>query len=307
MTTTPTTPPPTSTLTSNGGPVAASNMSATSSAQPARTLPAGGPPALGILAEAQSLETLRPWVNLGLYGPPGVGKTYLAGEIEDVIGVRNPWYLDVEGGYISIRHRRNLMRHRVEIRQWEKIALVYLDLKYMCDHPDEFPGQVPDAVIIDHVTELQKIEMRDRSQNEVADKRDWNISQSRIEGLTRRFRDLPMHVIFIYHSKEEQEPNGTMKVKPALPGKQAGAISGFLDIVGYYDRVESMVQDGSGVRTQTSRLLFTQPTQRYIAKDRTGLLPPVMENPTMSDIVNPILEEYARLTAEDPDKRTTER
>jgi hypothetical protein len=147
------------------------------------------------------------------------------------------------------------------------------------------------SIGLDSLTEIQKFSMYNIMEDVVAKEptrdpdipsvREWGKSIEQIRRLVRAFRDLPMNVVFtalVKHDKDNK--TGTVHTKPMLPGKLADEVAGFLDIVSYY-YVKNIDVGGESVR---KRLLLTGATESTVAKDRSGGLPLILEEPTMRDI-----------------------
>jgi hypothetical protein len=83
-----------------------------------------------------------------------------------------------------------------------------------------------------------------------------------------------MHVIVTCHVKEEKDDStGRLLVRPNLTPKLAGTLAGIFDVVGY------MQLDNDTAKLQV------HPTNTVTAKTRIGGLPPIIENPTFSDLL----------------------
>jgi hypothetical protein len=93
----------------------------------------------------------------------------------------------------------------------------------------------------------------------------------------RAFRDLPMNVIFTALVNDDRnQRTGVITKKPGFTGKLRNEFAAFLDVIvyGYMKEVDG----------EQMRLLLTQNTDEIIAKDRTGKLPMVVEEPTMKKL-----------------------
>lgn len=213
--------------------------------------------------------------NLLVYGDSGVGKTVLAGSASMVEEMCPVLLLDVEGGTMSLKNTYPDV-DVVRIESWRDMQSVYDPL-----YDRELPYR---TVILDSLTEMQKLSMNtimrellnnDPSRDpDVPGMREWGKSTEQIRRLVRGFRDLPTNTIVTALAKQDKDQRtGLTKIQPSLPGKLAAEIPGFLDIVAYY-YIKVRNDD-------IKRLLLTQPTETQVAKDRTGQLPMVVEEPTM--------------------------
>lgn len=222
----------------------------------------------------------KPYLNILIYGSSGVGKTRLAGSADGVPEMRRVLFIDVEGGTLTLNNSPYNEVDVVRVRSWPEMQNVYDDL-YRGNH-----GYT--TVIIDSLTEIQKLGM-DYTMSErhagddmaVPEIKEWNINIEQTRKFVRLFRDLPMHTIITALDKTEQNKRtGAIKRKPSLSGKVADEVAAFLDIVVYLYIKE--------VGDESKRLMLTCHTEDTVAKDRSGLLPAVIENPTMQSIYNSI-------------------
>lgn len=207
-----------------------------------------------------------------MYGDPGVGKTYLAGTAQDHEDTRPVLIIDVEGGTVTLRHRTDI--DVVSVRAITQIKEIYDQLT---------KEQYYKTVVIDSLTELQKLDMRDIMRElvsrkperdpDVPDQREWGKSGEHIRSIVRAFRDLPCNTIMTALAATVQADSGAITYHPDLPGKLRAHIPGFMDIVGYM----YVVQDGEVIQ----RRLQVTPTRAIRAKDRTGNLGGVVENPSI--------------------------
>jgi phage nucleotide-binding protein len=225
----------------------------------------------------------RDHVNMLIYGKSGVGKTQLAGSADAVPSMRKVLVVDVEGGTMTLGHSYPDV-DVIRVKDWNSIAELY-DVLQSGNHDYR-------TCIIDSLTEAQKFNMsavmskrilereeKGESQDpDVPDMRAWGKNIEQIRKFVRAFRDLEMNVIFTALVKEEKNPRtGLLERMPQLSGKLAGEVAAFLDIVVYY--YTKTVDD------EVKRLLLTTATDEYVAKDRTGKLPPLLEAPTLAEIM----------------------
>lgn len=208
-------------------------------------------------------------MNLLIYGEPGVGKTRLAGSAADHEDTAPVLILDVEGGVISLRHRNDI--DVIQVRDIDTIVKVH-------DQLQKEKGGGYRTVVIDSLSELQKLDMRtvmqeeynrqpDRTDKDVPSQRAWGKSQERLRRIIRGYKDLPVHTIMTAKvTQTTDEQTNVTHYYPALPGKMRGDAPGFFDIVGYLRVKEE--QNGAVIR----RLLQIQASSKIVAKDRTDSL-----------------------------------
>lgn len=230
----------------------------------------------GLLVEKPDVR--MQYVNALIYGPPGVGKTVLAGSADAIPEMRPVLLIDVEGGTLSLRNTYPDV-DVVRVQTWDDMQAVY-DALYKGDADYK-------TVVLDSLTEIQKFSMYnimtgllrkepDRDPD-VPGMREWGKNIEQMRRLVRAFRDLPMHTIFTaLVAYEKDQKSGVVQARPSMSGKLSGEVAGFTDLVLY---MYTKLVDG-----QIRRLLLTQGTDRQIAKDRSGLLPQLIEEPTMSGL-----------------------
>jgi hypothetical protein len=218
------------------------------------------------------------WLNFMVYGESGVGKTRLLGSADEVPELRKILFVDVEGGTLSIRDLYPNI-DTVRVTNFKQIATVYEELKG-ASH-----GYT--TVVVDSVSEMQKFNMtnvmyelvksRPDLDPDIPGMREWGKNLEQMRKYIRLFRDLPMHTMFtcLAQQDKDQKTGATTKM-PGLSGKLAREITAFLDIVCYMYVKE--------VDSKQTRMLLTGSTDQFVAKDRTGKLPMVVPEPTMSTL-----------------------
>lgn len=234
--------------------------------------------------KVQSVSKIPPTLNIMVYGDPGVGKTVLAGSASIVEKMSPVLIIDIEGGTLSL-NRDYPGVEVIRIGTWSDMQKVYDEL-YDGKHGYK-------TVVLDSITEIQKFSMygimkellkTDPSRDpDVPGMREWGKNIEQVRRLIRAFRDLPINTIITALAKSERDARtGVTKTTPSLSGKLANEVAGFLDIVVYMYTKVVQNEDGAEVK----RLLLTQPTDTQVAKDRTGMLPQIIEDPMMQSITD---------------------
>jgi phage nucleotide-binding protein len=227
-------------------------------------------------------------MNILPYGEPGVGKTVFAGTALDHPALCPVLYLDVDGGVITLRKRRDL--EVVQVRTVAQIKQIHNDLYDAVDWEAEDPTLPYGTVVIDTISELAKLAMRElmvathnnnpKQNLYVPSQREYLINGEMMREIIRAYRDLPCNVIFCCHSGDNKDNANVTTFFPQFSGKLRHEIAGFIDIVGYM--TADVTSNG------TERFMQVVKTKRVAAKDRTNALGDGVENPTMPAILEAI-------------------
>ncbi len=266
----------------------------------------------------EALHESKHWLKLFVYGGYGVGKTLLAGSASLVPQMRDILMIDAEAGGLTIatdnaiaaEEARNSI-DRVRVSTFKDFARVQEFLKLHCKFRDEGNDEKlkeleknlrgdydSDAeprryhtVIIDSLSEVEAFSMyqllgitdRTHLDEEVqsAEWTEYKKNHSQILRAVRAYRDLPMNVIITSASNFMQDDRKRMIYSPALTGKLAKQVQGFMDMVGFYTMTQV---DGEDVRR-----LYVQPGAQYDAKNRfSSYKEKYFEDPTVEKILKSI-------------------
>lgn len=228
-------------------------------------------------AEAFGLQLIDPsnpdahHINAMIYGQPGAGKTTLASSAPA------PLIMDFEEGAIaSARVSGNKHARVVKIGSMADVRKVY---KYLSSGEHPFK-----TVVLDPLGELQRLVMDEivrkfpnvkRAYDNLPSMNDWQKALNDATKLVTMFRALPMHTVVIAHAEIPEHEEDM--VNPLASGKNFKQfIQGAMDLLGYL----YIEQDGD----EATRKLLTSSTATVVAKNRGGYLPPVIENPNLTEI-----------------------
>jgi len=203
-----------------------------------------------------------PHINMLIYGDSGVGKTLLASGADGVPEMRNVLVIDMEGGQLSVR-KTSYEPDIVRVETWKGLEQVYHTL-----HAGSHEYQ---TVIVDSLTEANAFSLAqittERSGGDELDLdadtpqlQEYGKNMVRILSMLRRFRDLPMNVIFTSLAQVEKQKNGSQLILPDVTGKLAKKIPAVFDNVLYYYVKET--DEGE------QRCLLTSKTSSTVAKNR---------------------------------------
>lgn len=229
---------------------------------------------------ARPAEEQSEYLKLFIWGDNGTGKTKLVAEAPD------PLFIDTENGTRTLRNHPHLRKIPV-IKLRDEVTWDTID-KLFWAYKAGKAGKLQDTgtFIFDSMSEGQK-----RQLDEIVDRRNQSRDllgkkllpiggeyQENTETMRRiisRFRDLDAHLIVTASMLEERdEATGVVYKRPNVTPKLASMLRGIFDAMLYLE-----YDAASG-----ERKLYTAPTPRIAAKSRIGGLPPVMLNPTISQI-----------------------
>lgn len=225
--------------------------------------------------------------NLLVYGMPGVGKTYFCGSALDSEDTYPVLLLDVDGGAMTLRDRPEL--DVVQVRTMEDVVAVHNKIKEREKASGEFYYK---TICIDSLTFLQKMDMvqvmkyaeRKNSNRfpepsyelHVPSPKEWGMSNERVRLIISAYKDLSCHLICTSLERVNKDKEGTVTgYEPDLGG---GSLRD--NIPGYFDIVGRMMSDKAPGR-DAERKMQTVKTNRVVAKDRSKVLPELVESPSI--------------------------
>lgn len=219
-----------------------------------------------------------------VYGPSGTGKTTLGGSM--ALRMKT-LMISAESGLLSLRNLKDEDGNPpsvdyVTVGCFADMEAAYHHLK---NAKHDYQG-----VVIDSLTEIQKVckdAIMEQTKKDAMEMRDWGTLAHKIERMVRAFRDLPMHVIVTaLDDAEADKITGEIKVWPALQGSVQKQLPAYFDLVLYAFTREVGEPDAR----KTVHAVLTQNSGKYVAKDRSGRLPKVIDDPNFGKIFDAIFK-----------------
>ena len=235
-----------------------------------------------ILEAAKPVGEFPDWLHLALFGPPGTGKTVFAASACTEGPVI---HFDIDGtGAKSIKNHPDILPHvsRIRIRRCEELLAAGNELR-QGKHGYK-------VAILDTISTLQELHVQ-RLMRELYAKNpekreryktwqdDFYEAGNRIKELIEIFCDLEMHVIFIFHQREDKnEESGITYISPAVIPSLGGTIATLVDVTGYFTC-------NSKANGEEERRIRVKPTNRIQTKTRNWFDVPILTNPTFKDLL----------------------
>lgn len=256
------------------------------------------------------LSDVATYLNVLDYGPPGTGKTTGALSLANLEEGKRVLLIDAEGGAKAPALRRQGINiDQVDIwpdtpseLTYDGIEEIQMDLR----SSDEYIG-----VVIDSMTELNRRlledivgaalakaerlgKSRDRFQINLED---YGVVSNQLRTILRRFHSLPMHLVITALERRDVDDDASVTYGPALGPSVSNDTMGLVDIVCYH-AVETIGE-------QTFYTGLTSPARRRKAKDRFGVLPTKLIDPTTERMLKYVEGRLVR--AKDPRQEAARR
>lgn len=222
-------------------------------------------------------------ISFLIHGPSKAGKTYLA----DTAPAPR-LLLDVEGNTRFLKSKKTYWDPRtggppaydgtwdtciVYVRDFGTLATTY---QWLASGKHNFQ-----SFILDSVSEAQQRCVDVVAGDDQMKLQQWGELLRKMSALIRSYRDLLVHptnplraVVLTAMTKDKQG-----KWTPYVQGQLETAMPYYIDVVGF---LRAQPDETGGVQ----RMLLTQQHPSYEVGDRTGMLPGVLINPNLSDIID---------------------
>lgn len=250
-------------------------------------------------AELIKLEEDGESINALIYGDSNVGKTVLAGTCPGKV-----LWLIGEPGYKSAGRQGARGYGRVIANT--ATALAAVDWLLEKNRYERF-----DWVVLDGLSTMEKrfrlgyaqeafdIDPSKRQHRNLPDKPDYFNTQNFLISWLPQLVDMPVNLLITAHAyRTDRTENGELLVFPGVQGKvteTANAISGLMDITGYFGVKTVRSRDEPDSAKAVRRLYFESPVPRrgepevrYICGEKFGTLGKFMDNPTMPKLLDKI-------------------
>lgn len=207
-----------------------------------------------------------------VYGPPGVGKTYLIRTLDG-----KPVIASCEAGLTSVA---DLDLDYVDIGSIDDLRKLYRSLSNS-DHDYDW-------VVLDSVTEIAEMLLSDLKESEKDMRRAYGNMQDSIMRILRKYRSLNMNVYF--SAKEAQvDDDGSSMFIPSMPGKQLSQKSPIGHLFDYVFAMRSRQKENGDIE----RFFQTESSRRYQAKarDPKGVLE-TYEKPDLSYVRKNLIDSF---------------
>lgn len=225
-----------------------------------------------------------------IYGPAGQGKTHFLGTASMDERTAPILILDFEGGVLST----------LEGLPGYKETWDYMQIRSWADYNKAFERLDKNeegfrCVAVDSISETHKFALyniiekeEDRRKNpDLIEQGDYGTASVQINRLVRSFRDLPMHVFFTAHAKDETDPREGLVKKPMMAGRVAEEVPGMMEVVGYLAWTED--EEGEMKRTL---LLQNWPKVRVKVRTPWGKeAPDEIYDPTVTTLLDTLFYE----------------
>lgn len=265
-----------------------------------------------------TLDDGQEWVNALLYGAEGVGKTT---SVLTAANLGRVLVINAEGGIKTVPLRaRGIDTANISVfpPPGHPELLTVDNLERLFWQVQDDLRRDPDAwfaVVWDSVTEIGTALLRNIVDREVAknaalpegsakrqphresadftDRSDYGVLSNQMLPLLRKYRDLPCHFLATaLERRDVDEDTGRVMYGPATTPAVQTALLGYVDVA-------ARVQNVAGENDELPRFVArTRPARTTRAKDRFGVTPPVMEDPTFQRVLQYVTGE---LTYEPPE------
>lgn len=205
-----------------------------------------------------------------IYGAPGVGKTILAAQAP-----KPCLLLDFDQG-------ANYVTNAISTRGLDIAADVTVEeLWALATKVSAADGFKYKSIVIDSLTELQNIHRAALLEERLSPTRqDYQINTEFMRRVVRLFQSSDLTIVYTCLEDEYDDLEG-VRYRPSLTPALQRSVEAAVPIITY---LAMRTVEGENGGTDVERIAVNIQTERFKAKDRTGLLPAKVRDPTWSKV-----------------------
>jgi len=121
---------------------------------------------------------------------------------------------------------------------------------------------------------------------------DRGIVVAQMQKILRRLHRLPCHLLLGAHQRRDQDDDGRVTINPAMSPSVITNFAGWMDAIIHLS--STSYDDDPNLMDGVEVIGLTRPEGRFTAKDRFGLLPKRLINPTADRVIGYLNEEIVR-------------
>lgn len=190
-------------------------------------------------------------VKVLVYGNAGAGKTYLCSTLPKVLIV------SAESGLLTLRNH-NLPY--ITVKSSQDLADVY---RYITESDE---AKQFESIALDSVSEIAEVCLSEYKESEKDGRQAYMKMQEDVVKILRSFRDIEKNVYFSAKMERTEDADGNLYYAPSFPGKNLTT-----NVSYFFDEVFALLTR-KNEEGKIERSLLTQTDNKYIAKDRSGVL-----------------------------------
>lgn len=226
------------------------------------------------------LEDDKDYINVLVYGESGVGKTVFAGS-DNVLFIAPE-----DDGTLSAK-RFGSTAEKWTVKKWDDLQDAY---DWIYDNPDHGYKWI----VIDSITEMQKLLQRKILDDEVEKKPGRDIDLMEIQDhqkwqnmmlrFVKAFNALPVNMLYTGLVQTLSKPDGTEFYTVDLTGQKgkiAQTVASYMTSYGYMEVKRVKGEDG---KAKEVRRITWKNTGEITGKDRTRVLAPFTQEKTLAEI-----------------------
>ena len=239
-----------------------------------------------LLDRIVDIDEINPNFSTILYGPPGVGKTYLACTAQDLLGLHPILFVNIEGGLATVRQFKKI-RDVITLENWREVGKLYRELKKDTHYRTVIFDTLTEAADM-NIKHIMAVKRRDNPNAARQPKYgDFWTSKDDVVGFIRDVHKLDKNVILIAHARENYtDKNVLINIRPDFNPRTSQEISRLVDNIGYLTL--EVRKNGE------SRNLLMMPTSKVLAKHRGEPVSGTVKEPTMKKILDMLGFDYGK-------------